>query len=158
MGETTDGEESESESESEARRAWLPVRRAAKLSAGGIRRARRANVQTLPPSSPSHPLSLSFLVSHSSIREESVFASLPFFSDIFFLSPAFRYRPTDAMGKLTSTIGIPIKLLNEAQGHVVTLEITSGVVYRGKLLEGASPASWLHIIVMMQQNKLTDSI
>jgi hypothetical protein len=84
------------------------------------------------------------------------------------------------MGKLTSTIGIPIKLLNEAQvrpcsllstgflrfllcaewiqfllagrdwldrvsrpltlssqGHVVTLEITSGVVYRGKLLEGA---------------------
>ena len=71
------------------------------------------------------------------------------------------------MGKLTSTIGIPIKLLNEAQvslgrllpffsclilastrthgkdkklilnqGHVVTLEITSGVVYRGKLLEG----------------------
>lgn len=63
------------------------------------------------------------------------------------------------MGKLTSTIGIPIKLLNEAQvaspfpvyfcllvgvwltfhkGHVVTLEITSGQVYRGKLLEGAS--------------------
>ncbi|KAM5455870.1 small nuclear ribonucleoprotein Sm D3 [Microsporum ferrugineum] len=41
------------------------------------------------------------------------------------------------MGKLTSTIGIPIKLLNEAQGHVITLEITSGHVYRGKLLEGA---------------------
>ncbi|PGH17607.1 hypothetical protein AJ79_00968 [Helicocarpus griseus UAMH5409] len=40
------------------------------------------------------------------------------------------------MGKATSTIGIPIKLLNEAQGHVVTLEITSGQVYRGKLLEG----------------------
>ncbi|KKY18905.1 putative small nuclear ribonucleoprotein sm d3 [Phaeomoniella chlamydospora] len=39
------------------------------------------------------------------------------------------------MGKLTSTIGIPIKLLNEAQGHVVTLEITSGQVYRGHLLE-----------------------
>ncbi|KAF4631829.1 hypothetical protein G7Y89_g6301 [Cudoniella acicularis] len=36
---------------------------------------------------------------------------------------------------MTSTIGIPIKLLNEAQGHVVTLEITSGQVYRGKLLE-----------------------
>ncbi|KAL2870845.1 putative small nuclear ribonucleoprotein SmD3 [Aspergillus lucknowensis] len=43
--------------------------------------------------------------------------------------------PNANMGKLTSTIGIPIKLLNEAQGHVVTLEITSGVVYRGKLLE-----------------------
>ncbi|TQS38333.1 hypothetical protein Golomagni_01162 [Golovinomyces magnicellulatus] len=39
---------------------------------------------------------------------------------------------------MTSTIGIPIKLLNEAQGHVVTLEITTGQVYRGKLLEGMS--------------------
>jgi small nuclear ribonucleoprotein D3 len=37
---------------------------------------------------------------------------------------------------MTSTIGIPIKLLNEATGHVVTLEVTSGQVYRGKLLEG----------------------
>lgn len=38
---------------------------------------------------------------------------------------------------MTSTIGIPIKLLNEAQGHIITLEITSGQTYRGKLLEGA---------------------
>ncbi|CAK7199245.1 Mediator of RNA polymerase II transcription subunit 16 [Sporothrix eucalyptigena] len=30
---------------------------------------------------------------------------------------------------------IPIKLLNEAQGHIVTLEITSGQTYRGRLLE-----------------------
>jgi hypothetical protein len=76
-------------------------------------------------------------------------------------------------GIMTSTIGIPIKLLNEAQvrspslhhpafsldtheallvcqkvanssptqGHVVTLEITSGQVYRGKLLEGESSRS-----------------
>ncbi|KAF4307431.1 small nuclear ribonucleoprotein Sm D3 [Botryosphaeria dothidea] len=36
---------------------------------------------------------------------------------------------------MTSTIGIPIKLLNEATGHVVTLELTTGHVYRGKLLE-----------------------
>ncbi|KAF2027473.1 Sm-like ribonucleo protein, partial [Setomelanomma holmii] len=36
---------------------------------------------------------------------------------------------------MTSTIGIPIKLLNEAAGHIITLEITSGEVYRGKLLE-----------------------
>jgi small nuclear ribonucleoprotein D3 len=41
---------------------------------------------------------------------------------------------------MTSTIGIPIKLLNEAQGHVITLEITTGQTYRGKLLEGALPA------------------
>ncbi|KAK2071455.1 hypothetical protein P8C59_005878 [Phyllachora maydis] len=36
---------------------------------------------------------------------------------------------------MTSTIGIPIKLLNEAQGHIVTLEVTSGQTYRGKLIE-----------------------
>ncbi|KAL8873655.1 MAG: hypothetical protein Q9174_000909 [Haloplaca sp. 1 TL-2023] len=36
---------------------------------------------------------------------------------------------------MTSTIGIPIKLLNEAQNHVVTLELSSGQVYRGKLIE-----------------------
>ena len=41
-----------------------------------------------------------------------------------------------ALDTMTSTIGIPIKLLNEAQGHIVTLEITSGQTYRGKLLEG----------------------
>ena len=55
-----------------------------------------------------------------------------------------------------STVGVPIKLLNEAQvgsfvllwriycsgtnplfqGHVVTLELSSGQTYRGKLLEG----------------------
>ncbi|KAL8722969.1 MAG: hypothetical protein Q9225_000662 [Loekoesia sp. 1 TL-2023] len=42
---------------------------------------------------------------------------------------------------MTSTIGIPIKLLNEAQNHVVTLEITSGQVYRGKLIEANCPSS-----------------
>jgi hypothetical protein len=38
-----------------------------------------------------------------------------------------------------STIGIPIKLLHEAQGHIVTVELTNGQVYRGKLVEGISP-------------------
>ncbi|KAH0610825.1 uncharacterized protein H6S33_011252 [Morchella sextelata] len=33
------------------------------------------------------------------------------------------------------SIGIPIKLLNEAQGHVCTLELTSGQIFRGKLIE-----------------------
>ena len=37
-----------------------------------------------------------------------------------------------------STIGIPIKLLHESQGHIVTVELTNGQVYRGKLLEGTS--------------------
>jgi hypothetical protein len=38
-----------------------------------------------------------------------------------------------------STIGIPIKLLHESQGHIVTIELTNGQVYRGKLFEGSSP-------------------
>lgn len=33
------------------------------------------------------------------------------------------------------SIGVPIKLLHEAEGHIVTLETTTGEIYRGKLLE-----------------------
>lgn len=35
-----------------------------------------------------------------------------------------------------STIGVPIKLLHEAQGHIITLELKTGQLYRGKLLAG----------------------
>lgn len=42
---------------------------------------------------------------------------------------------------MTSTIGIPIKLLNEAQGHIITLELDSGTTYRGKLIEGRQAGS-----------------
>ncbi len=37
--------------------------------------------------------------------------------------------------KVIMSIGIPIKLLHEAEGHIITLETTTGEVYRGKLLE-----------------------
>lgn len=33
------------------------------------------------------------------------------------------------------SIGVPIKVLHEAEGHVVTLETNTGEVYRGKLIE-----------------------
>lgn len=33
------------------------------------------------------------------------------------------------------SIGVPIKVLHEAEGHIVTLETLTGEVYRGKLLE-----------------------
>ena len=36
---------------------------------------------------------------------------------------------------VSMSAGIPVRLLNEAQGHVVSLELTTGDVYRGKLLE-----------------------
>jgi len=33
------------------------------------------------------------------------------------------------------SIGVPIKVLHEAEGHVITCETVTGEVYRGKLLE-----------------------
>jgi len=33
------------------------------------------------------------------------------------------------------SIGVPIKLLHEAEGHIITVETTTGEVYRGKLIE-----------------------
>jgi small nuclear ribonucleoprotein D3 len=47
----------------------------------------------------------------------------------------FRFRPrivgsTNRVG----SIGIPSKLIHQAQGHVVTVELTSGLTYRGKLV------------------------
>jgi len=33
------------------------------------------------------------------------------------------------------SIGVPIKVLHEAEGHIVTLETTTGEVFRGKLIE-----------------------
>ena len=33
------------------------------------------------------------------------------------------------------SIGVPIKVLHEAEGHTVTCETTTGEVYRGKLVE-----------------------
>ena len=36
---------------------------------------------------------------------------------------------------MSGSIGVPIKVLHEAEGHIVTLETLTGEVYRGKLLE-----------------------
>lgn len=35
----------------------------------------------------------------------------------------------------TMSIGVPIKVLHEAEGHIVTCETNTGEVYRGKLVE-----------------------
>lgn len=35
----------------------------------------------------------------------------------------------------TMSIGVPIKVLHEAEGHIVTCETNTGEVYRGKLIE-----------------------
>ena len=33
------------------------------------------------------------------------------------------------------SVGVPVKVLHEAEGHTVTLELKTGEIYRGKLLE-----------------------
>jgi len=40
-----------------------------------------------------------------------------------------------------ANLGTPIRLLHESLGHVVTLELKTGQVYRGKLYDGASGGS-----------------
>ena len=39
---------------------------------------------------------------------------------------------------MSSSLGVPPKLLNEAFGHVITVELKNGQLFRGKLLDGAS--------------------
>merc|ERR1712227_478027 len=39
------------------------------------------------------------------------------------------------LGMAARSIGIPIKLLHEAEGHTITCEAKTGEVYRGQLLE-----------------------
>lgn len=49
-----------------------------------------------------------------------------------------------------STIGVPIKVLHEAEGHVVTVESTTGEVYRGKLIEAED-----NMNLQMKDNTIT---
>ena len=36
----------------------------------------------------------------------------------------------------TAGLGVPVKLLHESLGHVITVELKIGQLYRGKLAEG----------------------
>lgn len=35
-------------------------------------------------------------------------------------------------------LGVPVKLLHESLGHIITVELKTGQLYRGKLAEGAN--------------------
>ncbi len=39
------------------------------------------------------------------------------------------------MGSSSKGVGIPVKLLHEGEGHVVTVELKSGEIYRGELFD-----------------------
>lgn len=45
------------------------------------------------------------------------------------------------------SIGVPIKVLHEAEGHIVTCETIDGEVYRGKLIEAEDNMNCQVIIV-----------
>jgi len=38
-------------------------------------------------------------------------------------------------------LGVPVKLLHESLGHIVTVELKTGQLYRGKLAEGVCASS-----------------
>lgn len=38
-------------------------------------------------------------------------------------------------GAMSRSLGIPVKLLHEASGHIVTVELKSGELYRGSMVE-----------------------
>ncbi|KAG7476750.1 hypothetical protein MATL_G00086270, partial [Megalops atlanticus] len=44
-------------------------------------------------------------------------------------------RQTPGRNPVKMSIGVPIKVLHEAEGHIVTCETNTGEVYRGKLIE-----------------------
>lgn len=46
---------------------------------------------------------------------------------------AARLRRVHPARMATSAIGVPVKLLKEAESHVITVELRSGEIYRGKL-------------------------
>jgi small nuclear ribonucleoprotein D3 len=37
---------------------------------------------------------------------------------------------------MSSGLGVPVKLLHESLGHIITVELKTGQLYRGKLAEG----------------------
>merc|ERR1712029_834860 len=48
--------------------------------------------------------------------------------------PTFR-KNTRNVSNFKMSIGVPIKVLHEAEGHIITCETITGEVYRGKLIE-----------------------
>jgi small nuclear ribonucleoprotein D3 len=43
-------------------------------------------------------------------------------------------------------LGVPVKLLHESLGHIITVELKTGQLYRGKLAEGATDSFILHLV------------
>lgn len=49
-----------------------------------------------------------------------------------------------------SNIAVPTKLLHESLGHVITVELKTGQVYRGKLFDGQSSFSTMPMVCLLR--------
>lgn len=52
-----------------------------------------------------------------------------------YFSATWRSPPHVALTVLCAAVGVPIKLIHEAEGHIVTIELKNGEIYRGLLQE-----------------------
>lgn len=48
----------------------------------------------------------------------------------------FQLTATKKKTMATAGLGVPVKLLHESLGHIITVELKTGQLYRGKLAEG----------------------
>ena len=51
------------------------------------------------------------------------------------------------------SLGIPIKVLHEAEGHIITCESSTGEVYRGKLVEAEEHMNLQVMLTLGGQNE-----
>jgi hypothetical protein len=71
--------------------------------------------------------------------------------DMFLLSKLVSHtRSTSHKSQSTTMantgLGVPVKLLHESLGHIITVELKTGQLYRGKLAEGVSLTSSFYIL------------
>lgn len=57
------------------------------------------------------------------------------------------------------SLGVPVKVMHEAEGHIVTIETIDGEVYRGKLFHSEDNMNCLlHTVTMTSRDGRTTSI
>lgn len=61
---------------------------------------------------------------------------------------------------MASSLGVPVKLLHESLGHVITVELKTGQLYRGKLAEGTFIAveAYHHLRLTLDRYLAEDSL
>jgi len=59
---------------------------------------------------------------------------------------------------LKMSIGVPIKLLHEAENHVVTVELKTGELFRGYLMEAEVIKIFIYFISFYLRKKLNNKI